>query len=191
MRMDRRQVLAGMATVSLTIRRPDPALAQAAQGAFQFRFDGLDGAPLPLEPLAGRVLLVVNTASRCGFTRQYAGLQELWTRHRLKGLTVIGVPSNDFAGQEPGSSEDIAEFCNREFGVTFPMASRQVVIGASAHPLYQWAARQRADAVPRWNFHKLLIGRDGQLIAAFGSATTPGDPRLVTAIEQALAKPSV
>jgi glutathione peroxidase len=155
-------------------------------GALQFSFAGIDGKPLPLAQFAGRVLLVVNTASNCGYTPQYRGLQELWTRYRARGLTVIGVPSNDFGGQEPRSNAEIAEFCGRDYGVTFPMAGKETVRGQGAHPFYQWAARQKPGEEPGWNFHKYLIGRDGRLIAAFPTRITPTDPRVTTAIEQAL-----
>jgi glutathione peroxidase len=168
------------------------ALAQMspnrAAGALQFAFTRIDGAPMPLSQFAGGVLLIVNTASRCGFTPQYRGLQELWTRHRARGLTIIGVPSNDFGGQEPGSNAEIAEFCGRDYGVTFPMAGKERVLGDGAHPFYRWAARQRPTETPGWNFHKYLIGRDGRLLGSFATRIAPNDPRLTAAIEQALAQ---
>ncbi|MGL4727391.1 MAG: glutathione peroxidase, partial [Bosea sp. (in: a-proteobacteria)] len=153
-------------------------------GALQFGFTGIDGNPLPLSQFAGRVLMVVNTASNCGYTPQYRGLQEVWSRYRARGLTVIGVPANDFGGQEPGTNAQIAEFCGRDYGVTFPMAGKEVVRGAGAHPFYQWASRQRPGEEPRWNFHKYLIGRDGRLIGAFPTNMVPTDLRITTAIEQ-------
>jgi glutathione peroxidase len=165
-----------------------PVSPNRSAGALQFSFTAIDGGPLPLSQFAGRALLIVNTASKCGFTPQYRGLQELWMRLGPRGLTIIGVPSNDFGGQEPGSNADIAEFCGRDYGVTFPMAGKERVLGESAHPFFVWAARQRPTETPGWNFHKYLIGRDGRMLGSFATRIAPNDPRLVTAIEQALAK---
>lgn len=170
-----------------------PALAAAstarARGAsadpFSFAFPALDGGEIRLDAYRGRALLVVNTASRCGYTPQFAGLQELWTRYRDRGLVVIGVPSNDF-GQELSSPEEIGTFCDREYGVTFPMAKAQVVRGRDPHPFYRWAHAERGEA-PRWNFHKFVVARDGTLAGSFPSDVRPTDPRIVVAIERALA----
>ena len=150
--------------------------------------NSLSGAPLPLRAYAGRPLLVVNTASRCGFTPQYAGLQALWAEHRGRGLTVLGVPSNDFGGQEPGTAEEIGQFCAVNYGVDFPMAAKVPVRGAGAHPLFHWLGQQGGLlARPRWNFYKYLVGADGRLAAWFGSTTPPGSRRLRAAIDRALA----
>jgi len=157
--------------------------AQAATNAYAFSFDAIDGGRLDLRRYAGRPILVVNTASRCGFTRQYAGLQDLWSRYRGRGLVVIGVPANDFAGQEPGTNEEIMGFCSGTFGVTFPLAGKTQVIGADAHPFYRWAAEQRPRDVPRWNFHKYLIGRDGRIAAVFPTSVDPTDARIISAVE--------
>jgi len=162
--------------------------AAMTQTAFGFALTSLAGEPLPLQAFAGQPLLIVNTASRCGFTPQYAGLQALWTEYRGKGLTVLGVPSNDFGGQEPGTRQEIAGFCERNYGVGFPMADKVPVKGAAAHPLFRWLAGQGGLlARPRWNFYKYLIGRDGQLQDWFGSTTPPGSARLRAAIDRALA----
>ncbi len=179
--MNRRDVVCmGLAAIAA------PAAARAqAQGAHSFTFEGIEGGVIRLADLRGRPFMVVNTASRCGFTRQYAGLQQLWTRYRERGFTVIGVPANDFAGQEPGSNEEILGFCSSTFGVTFPLAAKTSVIGENAHPFYRWAARERPGETPRWNFHKYLVGRDGRLLAAFNTSTEPTDPRVLTAIERA------
>ncbi|MGL4239736.1 MAG: glutathione peroxidase [Beijerinckiaceae bacterium] len=163
------------------------AMAQAPATAYGFSFEKIDGGAISLREFAGRPLLIVNTASRCGFTRQYAGLQDLWSRYRQRGLVVLGVPANDFAGQEPGSNEEIREFCSGTFGVTFPLAAKATVIGAEAHPFYRWAATQRPGEQPRWNFHKYLIGRDGRIAAVFPTSVEPTDPRVIRAIEQAFA----
>jgi glutathione peroxidase len=149
--------------------------------------ESIGGGPLPTASYRGHVVLLVNTASLCGFTGQYLGLQELWRRYKDKGLIVLGVPSNDFGGQEPGTKEEIKRFCEATFDVTFPMSDKQVVTGARAHPLYRWAAAQTgALGTPSWNFHKILIGRDGRVIDWFSAAGGMG-PKLERAIEAALA----
>jgi glutathione peroxidase len=129
-------------------------MAQQPTRAFDFDFISIDGKPMPLEAFEGRVLLVVNTASFCGFTPQYKGLQALSDTYEAKGLTVIGVPSNDFGAQEPKSEAEIKTFCEGAFGITFPLTEKAVVKGAAAHPFYRWALAQLgADAAPSWNFH--------------------------------------
>jgi glutathione peroxidase len=169
-----------------------PRLAQAqATGmshmtAYTFAFKGLGGDDIALSAYASRPILVVNTASLCGYTPQYAGLQELWTRYRDKGLLVLGVPSNDFGGQEPGGAADIGKTAQHDYHVTFPLTAKAVVKGAGAHPFYRWAALERPQDAPRWNFHKYLIGRDGRLKAGFAPAVEPTDPRIIVAIETEL-----
>jgi len=169
-----------------------PADAQAPgvsrMTASAFSFAGLDGGDIRLAAYAGKPILVVNTASLCGYTPQYAGLQELWIRYRDRGLMIIAVPSNDFGGQEPGGASEIHETANHLYGITFPLAEKAMVRGASPHPFYKWAASERPLDVPRWNFHKYLIGRDGHIAAAFPSAVEPTDPRLIAAIEKQLAE---
>ena len=124
----------------------------AAKTALDFTFTGIDGKPLPLEQFRGKVVLVVNTASECGYTPQYEDLEALWQANRDKGLVIVGVPSNEFGGQEPGSAEEIATFCKINYGVTFPLADKTVVKGEGAHPFYQWAAGQAgAEGAPKWN----------------------------------------
>ena len=137
---------------------------------------------------AGQVLLVVNTASKCGFTKQYEGLEALHQQLSPRGFAVIGFPSNDFLGQEPGSEEQIAEFCTLTYGVRFPMYEKVVVTGPQATGLYRQLTAATGVA-PGWNFHKYLIGRDGRVRAQFGSRVTPDAPELRAAIEQALAQP--
>ena len=154
--------------------------------AFEFDFTTIDGKPMPLKTYEGKVLLVVNVASYCGLTPQYEGLEALSKRYADQGLVVIGVPANDFGAQEPGTEAEIHSFCTTKFAVTFPMTTKQPVVGAGAHPFYQWAvAELGTDAAPKWNFHKYLVGRDGR-IASFGSRTAPDAPELVGAIEAAL-----
>lgn len=135
---------------------------------------------------SGNVILVVNTASKCGNTPQYDGLEKLYSEYGDRGLVVLGFPSNDFMGQEPGTEEEISEFCRLTYGVEFPMFEKTTVKGDEAHPFYQ-ALASDAGTFPTWNFHKYLIGRDGQLIAEFSPRTKPYDDQLVGAIEAALA----
>ncbi|MFC4728531.1 glutathione peroxidase [Coralloluteibacterium thermophilus] len=140
------------------------------------------------ERFAGQVLLIVNTASKCGFTPQYEGLEALHQRHAERGFAVLGFPSNDFLGQEPGTEEEIQAFCTLTYGVGFPMFEKVQVKGEDAHPLYRELARQGGEA-PGWNFHKYLVGRDGRVRASFGSRVRPDDRSLAEAIEAALAEP--
>ncbi|HEU0221670.1 MAG TPA: glutathione peroxidase [Paracoccaceae bacterium] len=162
------------------------ALGPARAGsAHDFRFPALEGVEIRLADFAGRAVLVVNTASLCGFTGQYAGLQALADRY-AGGLVVVGVPSDDFH-QELGSAGAVREFCDVNFAITFPLTDILPVTGEGAHPFYRWAAEAGgAGAVPRWNFHKLLIGPDGWLAASFPTATAPLDPALGSAIEALL-----
>jgi glutathione peroxidase len=165
-------------------------LAQAAisrMTAYAFSFPALDGGDIRLGDYTGRPLMVVNTASLCGYTPQYAGLQELWTQFHDRGLMIIGVPSNDFGGQEPGGAREIAETAQHQYGVTFPIAAKAVVKGPGAHPFYKWAADIRPKDIPRWNFHKYLIGRDGYIAEVFPETIEPLDTRVKTAIARALA----
>lgn len=149
----------------------------------------IDGGHHPPALFEGKVVLVVNTASRCGFTAQYDGLQKLWTEYRDRGLVVLGIPSNDFGGQEPGSNAQVQSFCRVNFGVDFPLLEKQVVTGPDAHYLFAWAAAKTGPAgTPKWNFHKYLIGRDGRLIDWFSSVTAPDAARVTATIEQALAE---
>jgi glutathione peroxidase len=172
-----------------------PALAQTAPATAAGNCPALlqhtaerlqDEKPQSLCQYTGKVLLVVNTASFCGFTPQYAGLEALHARYKDQGLVVLGFPSNDFS-QERGSNKDIAEFCESTFGVKFPMFTKTVVTGRDAHPFYKLLASQ-AGAAPRWNFYKYLVGKDGKVAGSYGSTTSPQDPRLIRQIEQLVAK---
>ena len=158
-----------------------------AETAWDFVFTSIDGEAMPLSAYRGKALLVVNTASRCGFTPQYEGLQALWERYRARGLVVIGVPSNDFGGQEPGSAEQIKSFCQTNFAVDFPMTDKNQVIGGDAHPFYRWAAvALGTDAAPRWNFHKYLVAPDGTLAAAIPTRAEPTSEPVIAAVEKVL-----
>jgi|tagenome__1003787_1003787.scaffolds.fasta_scaffold20935694_2 glutathione peroxidase len=166
------------------------ALAQAQLSritAFGFSFSALVGGDIRLADHAGHPIMIVNTASLCSYTPQYAGLQELWTEFHDRGLFVIGVPSNDFGGQEPGGINEIAKTAQHEYGVTFPIAAKAAVIAPNAHPFYKWAAQGRPNDVPRWNFHKYLIGRNGYIADVFPSSVEPSDTRVKTAVARALA----
>lgn len=139
------------------------------------------------ERYAGQVLLVVNVASKCGYTPQYDGLERLYDTYAGRGFAVLGFPSNDFGGQEPGSEEQVQEFCRSTYGVRFPMFEKTPVAEGTADPLYRALAEQ-AGGYPRWNFHKYLLDREGRVVASFPSATRPDDPKLVAAIEAQLAR---
>lgn len=167
-------------------RSGNAAIISSRVTAYAFTFKGLDAGEILLSSYAGRPILVVNTASLCGYTPQYAGLQQLWTRYRDKGLFVLGVPSNDFGGQEPGGAPEIGHTAHEEYHVTFPLTEKVAVKGTDAHPFYKWAAQERPLETPRWNFHKYLIARDGHLRAGFVSAMEPTDPLIVGAIEREL-----
>ncbi len=167
-----------------------PAKADG-RSAHDFQFDAIDGEALPFAAFKGKVVLVVNTASQCGFTGQYAGLQRLQDAYGARGFTVLGVPSNDFGAQEPGTEAQIKDFCETNFDVTFPLTRKYEVTGSGAHPFYRWAAeRFGAAGRPRWNFHKYLVGPDGQLVDWFSTITEPDSPKIRQAIEALLPKTS-
>jgi glutathione peroxidase len=155
--------------------------------AYDFHFDKIAGGDLPLGDFKGKVVLVVNVASKCGLTPQYEGLVQLYGEFKDKGLVVLGVPSNQFMGQEPGSNEQIETFCSTTYGVDFPLAAKVDVKGSHAHPFYKWMADELGGgAKPKWNFHKLLVGRHGEPVATFDPTVKPDDPRLRQGIENAL-----
>jgi glutathione peroxidase len=157
--------------------------------AYDFSFKSIDGGPMPLSAYRGKVMLVVNTASYCGLTPQYGGLEALYRLYRDSGFVVIGVPANDFGMQEPGTEDEIKSFCTTKFSVDFPMTAKDRVIGSEAHPFYKWAVTELGeDAAPKWNFHKYLVGRDGALAGVFPSRVEPGAIDTLAAIEAALAR---
>ncbi len=164
------------------------AAAPAPQSLHQFNLKTIDGKPMPLAQYKGKVVMLVNTASMCGFTPQYEGLQALHDSYKAKGFTVLAVPSGDFGDQEFASNGEVKQFCESKFGIKFPMAEKAVVKGPNAIPVYKWAAATLGEAnTPQWNFHKYLIGKDGKLIAAFGTRTTPTAPEVTAAVQKALA----
>jgi glutathione peroxidase len=157
--------------------------------AHDFEFISIDGKSIELSEFSGKPVLVVNTASECGLTPQYSQLQALSEKYAARGLVVLGVPCNDFGGQEPGTEADIKSFCSTKYKVTFPMTSKCQVVGENAHPFYKWANEQAGSAsVPKWNFHKYLIDGTGQLSGVFESKVSPTDAEVTAAIESELNK---
>jgi glutathione peroxidase len=155
--------------------------------AHDFTFTSIEGRPMPMTQFRGKIVLLVNTASACGLTPQYKGLQALWSSHKDKGLVVLGVPCNDFGAQEPGTETEVQAFCETRFGVDFPLTSKEHVIGADAHPLYKWIAGELGEgATPKWNFHKYLLGKNGEILETFGSRVEPSAPELIKAVEGAV-----
>ena len=163
------------------------SLMTDAENAHRFEFVSIDGDGLPLDAWRGRPVLVVNTASFCGYTGQYRGLENLWRRYRDRGLIVLGVPSNDFGQQEPGSAAEIKAFCETNYAVDFPLAQKCRVLGPQAHPFYRWIADTLGEAgTPRWNFHKYLLAPDGELAGAWPAQVAPADPRIIAEIDKML-----
>ena len=153
----------------------------------RFRFTAIEGGGLAMSGYAGKAVLLVNTASRCGFTPQFEALQDTWERYRARGLVVLGVPSNDFGSQEPLDEAGIKSFCEVTFGIDFPMTAKERVAGPEAHPLYRWIAETMGPAGrPTWNFHKFLISPQGQLVGAWPARVAPSEAVVTAAIEQAL-----
>ena len=162
----------------------DPMSKRGTMSGFDFAFTAIDGQPLPLAQYRGRPVLVVNTASFCGFTPQYEDLEALWKRYRDRGVVVIGVPSNDFGEQEPGTASEIKQFCEVNYQVDFPLTEKYRVVGGAAHPFYRWVAAQLGEAgAPRWNFHKYLVGPAGELAGAWPSQVKPTDTLITAEIE--------
>jgi glutathione peroxidase len=178
-----------LASLGLTTHvQAETATPSACPAILQHQFNRLqDETPQNLCQYAGKVVLVVNTASYCGYTGQYEGLEALYAKYQARGLVVLGFPSNDFGKQEPGSSKDIADFCFNTYGVKFPMFSKSVVSGANRSALYASLAKA-TEKSPKWNFHKYLIDRSGKEITSYPSDTTPGSPTLVAAIEKHLSQ---
>lgn len=167
----------------------NPMHAGDAKTVYDFSPRSIDGETVSLSRYRGKVLLIVNTASRCGFTRQYAGLQELFERYRGRGLVVLGFPANDFMNQEPGDEEAIERFCSAKYGVTFPLFAKISVRGGSLHPLYQFLTEHPGvGGKITWNFNKFLIGRDGKPAERFNTRTPPLDRRVIEAVERALSQ---
>ena len=157
--------------------------ANYKQLAYDFNFKDIEGKNIKLSDFKNKVIVVVNVASRCGFTNQYDDLQTLWTTYQNKGLIIVGVPTNDFK-QEPGSNSDIKNFCETNFNISFPMTEKINVVGSNSHPFFKWAKENYGKAaVPKWNFHKIIIGRDGKIADTFSSITNPSSKRFINSID--------
>ena len=155
--------------------------------AYDFQFRDLDGSTLSLSEYKGKIIIVINVASQCGFTNQYKDMQEIWEKYQKKGIILLGVPSSDFGAQEPGSNEEIKNFCEAKFGITFPMTEKVSVKGDKAHPFYIWAKNNHGkSAIPKWNFHKIIIDKSGKIHETFSSMTNPSSKKFIAAIEKAL-----
>ena len=153
--------------------------------AYDFEFKDLDGSALNLSNYKGKVLVVVNVASQCGFTKQYEDMQKIWEKYQEKGLVMIGVPSNDFGKQEPGSNTEIKNFCEAKFGITFPMTEKVSVKGTNAHPFYIWAEKNHGNsAIPKWNFHKIIVDKSGKIADAFSSITNPSSKKFTNRLDK-------
>ena len=157
--------------------------------AYNFSFNDLDGSKLNLSEFKNKVIIVVNVASQCGFTSQYEDMQKVWESYQNKGLIMLGVPSNDFGNQEPGNSKEIKNFCEAKFGITFPMTEKVPVKGEKAHPFYKWAKENYGKkAIPKWNFHKIIIGKNGKIDDTFSSMTNPSSKKFIEALEKSINK---
>jgi glutathione peroxidase len=155
--------------------------------AYDFHFNDLDGSKMSLSEYKGKVIIVVNVASKCGFTNQYEDMQTVWKKYENEGMVMLGIPSNDFGSQEPGTSSEIKNFCEAKFGISFPMTEKVIVKGDNAHPFYQWALKNYGkSAVPKWNFHKIIIDRNGKIADTFTSITNPSSKKFIKAIEKLL-----
>ena len=157
----------------------------AASSVHEFTLNNIDGQPAPLSQYKGKVLLIVNVASKCGFTPQYEGLQKLYSKYKDQGLVILGFPANNFMGQEPGTNEEIKTFCSRTYNVSFPMYSKISVKGDDKAPLYQYLTDNGGGEI-KWNFTKFLVGKDGKIVKRFESRVNPESPEITSAIEAAM-----
>ena len=155
--------------------------------AYNFNFKDLDGTNLSLSEYKNKIIVVVNVASQCGFTTQYEDMQKIWEKYQSKGLIILGVPSNDFGGQEPGTNKEIKNFCEAKFGISFPMTEKVSVKGSNAHPFYLWAKENHGkSAIPKWNFHKIIINKEGKVSETFSSIVNPSSKKFLNSIEKLL-----
>ena len=153
--------------------------------AYDFKFKDLDGSALNLSEYKGKIIVVINVASQCGFTSQYEDMQKIWGKYQAKGVVILGVPSNNFGNQEPGSNKDIKNFCEAKFGITFPMTEKVSVKGSDAHPFYIWARENYGkSAIPKWNFHKIIIDKNGKIAETFSSMTNPSSKKFIKTLEK-------
>ena len=160
------------------------AMTESSGVAYDYRFDGINGNQIELSDFRNKVIVVVNVASRCGYTPQYKDLQTLYNNYKDRNLIIIGVPTNNFK-QEPGTNDQIKDFCETNFGITFPMTEKINVIGDNSHPFYKWAKEDFGiGAIPKWNFHKIVIGKNGKVVDTFASFTKPTSKKFVKLIEK-------
>ena len=153
--------------------------------AYDFEFKDLDGSTIKLSEYKNKVIVIINVASQCGFTNQYEDMQKIWEKYQSKGIVILGVPSNDFGKQEPGSNEEIKNFCEAKFGISFPMTEKVMVKGPDAHPFYVWARENHGkSAIPKWNFHKIIIDKEGKINETFTSITNPSSKKFIKALEK-------
>ena len=164
------------------------SIAENSGVAYDYKFNSIDGGQINLNDYKDKVIVVVNVASRCGYTPQYEDLQTLYDEYKSRGLIIIGVPTNNFK-QEPGTNNQIKDFCETNFGITFPMTEKINVIGTNSHPFFKWAKEDFGiSAIPKWNFHKIIIGKDGKVYDTFSSMTNPSSKKFVRVLEEALKK---
>ena len=162
-------------------------MAKYEKKFFDFNINNIEGNNIDLSEYKDKAILLVNVASNCGFTKQYGELQKLWSIYKKDGLIVLGVPSNQFGSQEPGTNDEIKKFCETNFGITFPMTEKVSVKGPNAHPFYLWAEKTYGkDTVPKWNFHKIIIGKKGQVESAFTSFTKPTSEKFIKSLNKNL-----
>ena len=164
----------------------NPGKADTNKTAYDFEFKTIDGKSLNFKKFQDKVIVVINVASQCGFTNQYDDMQKIWEDYKSKGLVIIGVPSNDF-NQEPDSNEKVKKFCESKFGITFPMTEKVSVKGQNAHPFYIWAKKTYGkEAVPKWNFHKIIINKEGYVNKTFSSFTNPASKKFIKSLNENL-----
>ena len=163
------------------------SISDNSKTLFDFKINTINGDELNLSTYKGKTVLIVNVASNCGFTKQYDDLQNLYDIYSEKGLVILGIPSNQFGGQEPGSEDEIKEFCETNFNITFPMTSKYDVKGENAHPIFLWAKKSFGNStVPKWNFHKILVNKNGKIVDTFASFTNPRSNKIIKKIEDIL-----
>ena len=153
--------------------------------AYDFTFNDLDGSLLSLNNFKGKVIVAVNVASQCGFTKQYEDMQEIWEKYQSRGVIMLGIPSNDFGNQEPGTNNEIKNFCEAKFGITFPMTEKVIVKGINAHPFYIWAKENHGkSSIPKWNFHKIIVDKNGKVADTFSSFIKPTSKKFLKSLEK-------
>ena len=163
------------------------SISDNSKTLFDFKINTINGDELNLSTYKGKTVLIVNVASNCGFTKQYDDLQNLYDTYSEKGLVILGIPSNQFGGQEPGSEDEIKDFCKTNFNITFPMTSKYDVKGENAHPIFLWAKKSFGNStVPKWNFHKILVNKNGKIVDTFASFTNPKSNKIIKKIEDIL-----